>query len=252
MTISVLVHIEPTDASRTRLELAARLAQRLDAVLIGVAAGQPMPPVVDAYDGVPLAADIEAEDERVRTELKDSATAFSNCSAVSGLQTEWRSAIGLPAEVVVRESRAADMIILGRDPDRLGIYRSADPGDVLMRAGRPVLVVPAGTSSLAAKHVIVSWKDTREARRACHDALPLLQAADRVFVIEVVDEPEIAAAKGRVADVVAFLGCHGVNAKAESRLSSERSIADQLIGMAQDRGADLIVAGAYGHTRLRE
>lgn len=186
---------------------------------------------------------MEAEDERIRIELKNSATVFRNCATANGLQTEWRSAIGLPAEVLARESRAADIIILGRDSGTLGIYRSADPGDVLMRAGRPVLVVPAGTTNLAAKHIIVSWKDTREARRASHDALPLLQAADLVSVVEVVDESEVEAARTRVMDVVAFLGRHGITAKAEPCLDSERSIADALILVAEQRGADLIVAG---------
>jgi nucleotide-binding universal stress UspA family protein len=252
MLTSILVHIEPADLSRGRLECAAQLARRFNAKLIGVAAGQPRAPMVDSYGGVVIAVDMDAEEERIRTEFRNSEASFRNSPAINGLQIEWRSVMGLPEDVLVRESRAADVIVLGRDPARLGFFRSADPGDVLMRAGRPVLVIPEGVRGLDAKHIVVGWTDTRESRRACLDALPLLQAADVVSVIEVVDQSEIEAAKARVTDVAMFLGRHDVNAEAEPCSRAERSVADALILAAEQRGADLIVAGAYGHTRLRE
>lgn len=252
MLTSILVHIEPAGISRSRLECAAQLARRFNARLIGIAAGQPRAPMVDSYGGVAIAVDMEAEEEGIRTEFRNSEASFRNSPAVNGLQIEWRSVIGFPEDVLERESRAADIIVLGRDPARLGVFRSADPGDVLMRAGRPVLVVPEGARSLEAKHIVVAWTDTREARRACLDALPLLQAADAVSVIEVVDQSDIETAKARVTDVATFLGRHGVKAKAEPCVCAERSVADALILAAEQRGADLIVAGAYGHTRLRE
>ena len=252
MLTSILVHIEPADISRSRLECAAQVARRFDAKLIGLAASQLREPVVDSYGGVAMAVDMEAEGERIRTEFQNAENAFRNSPAVDGLQIEWRSAIGLPAEVVVRESRAADIVVLGGSPSLLGPYRSVDPGDVLMRAGRPVLVLPDGAKKLDAKHIVVGWKDTREARRACLDALPVLRAADLVSIVEVVDQSEIEAAKARVTDVATFLGRHDVQAEAEPCVRAERSVADALILAADQRGADLIVAGAYGHTRLRE
>jgi nucleotide-binding universal stress UspA family protein len=252
MLTSILVHIEPADLSRGRLECAAQLARRFNAKLIGVAAGQPRAPMVDSYGGVVIAVDMDAEEERIRTEFRNSEASFRNSPAINGLQIEWRSVMGLPEDVLVRESRAADIIVLGRDPARLGFFRSADPGDVLMRAGRPVLVIPEGVRGLDAKHIVVGWTDTRESRRACLDALPLLQAADVVSVIEVVDQSEIEAAKAGVTDVAMFLGRHDVNAEAQPCSCAERSVADALILAAEQRGADLIVAGAYGHSRLRE
>ncbi|MDH2399275.1 universal stress protein [Bradyrhizobium sp. SSUT18] len=252
MLTSILVHIEPDHISRNRLECAAQVARRFNAKLIGVAAAQLRAPLVDNYGGVAIAVEMEAEEERIRTGFKNSEASFRNSPAVDGLQIEWRSMFGLPEDVVVRESRAADVIVLGRAPAQLGVFSLMDLGDVLMHAGRPVLVVPDGTRSLDAKRIVVGWKDTREARRACHDALPLLQKADLVSVVEVVDESEIEAAKARVTDVAAFLGRHDVRADAEPRVRAERSVADALMLAAEQRDADLIVAGAYGHTRLRE
>ncbi|MCK1713078.1 MULTISPECIES: universal stress protein [unclassified Bradyrhizobium] len=252
MLTSILVHIEPDHISHSRLECAAQVARRFNAKLIGVAAAQLRAPVVDNYGGVALAVEMEAEEERIRTGFKNSEASFRNSPAVNGLQTEWRSVFGLPEEVLVRESRAADVIVLGRAPAQLGVFSLTDLGDVLMHAGRPVLVVPDGTRNLDAKRIVIGWKDTREARRACLDALPLLQKADLVSVVEVVDESEIEAAKARVTDVAAFLGRHDVRANAEPRVRAERSVAHALMLAAEQRDADLIVAGAYGHTRLRE
>jgi nucleotide-binding universal stress UspA family protein len=162
--------------------------------------------------------------------------------------------LDLPAEVLARESRAADLVIVGRDLERLrlGVYQSADPGDVLMRAGRPLLVVPPGLSRLEGKHIVVAWKDSREARRAVWDALPLLTRAEMVHVVEVTEEEDLDLGATRAADVVDYLSRHEVNARAEVRTKRERSVADELVLVAETLGADLIVAGGYGHARVRE
>ena len=79
---------------------------------------------------------------------------------------EWR---GIPDDansVVPREARAADLVIIGRKQDTRDLYYSLDPGITILRAGRPVLFVPDGMDSLEARHVVVAWKDTREARCA--------------------------------------------------------------------------------------
>jgi nucleotide-binding universal stress UspA family protein len=121
-----------------------------------------------------------------------------------------------------------------------------------MRAGRPLLVVPPGTGNLDTKHVTVAWKDTREARRAVWDALPFLKSAESVHVIEVAERDDLDAAVARTADVVAYLARHEVNARAEARTKREKSVADELILVSEQVGADLIVSGGYGHARLRE
>jgi nucleotide-binding universal stress UspA family protein len=250
---SILVHAGPGEASRARVELAARLAQRFQAILIGAAAGQPEPLFVDPYGGAAMAVEfLDAEEERIRAELKEAEDNFRTCPAARGLSTEWRGDIAPPAEFLARESRAADLIVLARDAAKLGRLGGVDPGDVLMRAGRPVLTVPDGTTALDVRHVLVAWKDTREARRALHDALPLMRAAESVLVIEIADETQSLAVAAHIGDVAGFLARHGVTAKAEHRLQGEGSIADALILAAEQHGADLIVSGGYGHARLRE
>jgi nucleotide-binding universal stress UspA family protein len=115
-----------------------------------------------------------------------------------------------------------------------------------------MLVVPPEVDRLTLGSVVVGWKDTREARRAVVDALPLLQKAKEVTVVEMIaNDGDRAAASRRVADVAAWLGRHQVDAS--HMVPNHRGDAvEQLIRHASDIEADIIVAGAYGHTRMRE
>jgi nucleotide-binding universal stress UspA family protein len=99
--------------------------------------------------------------------------------------------------------------------------------------------------------VLVGWKDTCETRRAIADALPSLKEAGHIDVVEIAAAGQIAAAQARVTDVVGWLKCHGIVAEPMA-LTSTGNDARQLDTIAQERGVDLMVAGAYGHSRLRE
>jgi nucleotide-binding universal stress UspA family protein len=252
-----LVHVEAgSTSSDARLDLAASLARRFGAVLIGVAAGAVRPPPVDDFGGPALVGEMMAAEEgQIHADLKAAEQSFRKHPGAQGLTTEWRSAVDLPVEMLARESRSADLVIVGRDLERLraGTYRSADPGDVIMAAGRPVLVVPPIVNSLSARHILVAWKDAREARRAAWDALPFLRAADSVHLVEMTGELDLEAARRRVGDVVRHLERHQIKAQGEVRTHQrEASAADEIILVADQDGADLIVAGGYGHARLRE
>jgi nucleotide-binding universal stress UspA family protein len=253
---SILVHVESdSTSSDARLNLAVSLASRFHAVLIGVAAEAVQPPPADGMGGALLVGDIiVAEEEQIHADLDAAERMFRSHPGVQDLETDWRSAIGMPVEMLARESRSADLIVIGRDLDRLsaGSYRTVDPGELVMAAGRPVLVVPPGAETLSARHVIVGWKDAREARRALWDASPFLREAEEVHVIELAAEADLDAATDRVTDVVRHLERHAVKAHGEVRTQREASAAGELILVAEQHGADLIVAGAYGHTRLRE
>jgi len=128
----------------------------------------------------------------------------------------------------------------------------ASPKDLVMQAGRPLLVVPDTANWLDLRSVLVAWKDTTEARRAIADSLPLLRKAKYVTVAEIVEAGDSRpAAVLRVRDVVAWLERHGV---AATELVPEKhgAATDQLDGIAADVGAGVVVAGAYGHSRFRE
>ena len=145
---SLLVHVETeSTASDARVTLAVDLARRFGAALIGVAAEAPQPPPGDAYGGLAFIGDVFEEEERqIRLDLEAARNRFEALTHATELELEWRSSIDNPAQTLSREARSADLILVGRDLSRLrvaGVYRSADPGDLLMEAGRPLLV---GTS----------------------------------------------------------------------------------------------------------
>jgi nucleotide-binding universal stress UspA family protein len=112
--------------------------------------------------------------------------------------------------------------------------------------------VPDGIGSLRAKHVVIGWKDTREARRAVQDALPFLHEADSVAIVEIYESDGVDAAQDHIDDVANYLGRHRIKAGPKITLRRKGSDATQLIRVAQDAGADLLVTGAYGHSRLGE
>jgi nucleotide-binding universal stress UspA family protein len=122
-----------------------------------------------------------------------------------------------------------------------------------MAAGRPVLIVPPEISrSPVGRPAVIAWKDCREAQRAVTAALPLLVASSRVDIIEVCTAEQADEARRRVEDVAAFLGRHGIVASAQTVKGDGGPRSDQIIAFAKDEGAGMIVAGGYGHARLRE
>ena len=163
-----------------------------------------------------------------------------------------RSAADIPVVFVAAQARAADIAIIARGHLRTDPYYALDPGAALLTMGRPVLTVPPGIEALQAQRIVIAWKDTREARRAVREALPLLREAREVFVIEASDDASESQAQKHVDDVAGYLVRHHVIVAAKSVERIQTTAAAELIRAAQTRRADLIVAGAYGHCRLGE
>jgi nucleotide-binding universal stress UspA family protein len=160
--------------------------------------------------------------------------------------------LDFPNEVLTREARSADLVVVGRTKAAGSIYRALDPGGAILKLGRPTLVVPEGVSALRGEHVVIGWKDTREARRAVRDALPFLQRATRVTIVEACGPDDEKTAFGRLDDVARYLTYHRIEAGPKVMVQQKGSGASQLIRIAQDERADLLVTGAYGHSRLGE
>jgi nucleotide-binding universal stress UspA family protein len=167
-------------------------------------------------------------------------------------QVEWRPALELPYELVSREARAADLIIVGARHTGGNMQDLADPGVILLRAGRPVLVVPDTVAPLQLRRVVVALKDTRECRRAVRDALPFLQRAKEVLLVGIGEGEAESNAKRTLSDAAGYLLRHRVAAVHDVWRQARGPVAAELLRLVQDEGADLIVAGGYGHSRLGE
>jgi nucleotide-binding universal stress UspA family protein len=120
---------------------------------------------------------------------------------------------------------------------------------IVTAAGVPVLALPPDPPRDIGPVVLVAWKNSREAARAAHDALPLLRAAERV-VLCAVGEGEGTAAG--LEDAAAMLDRHGVPVRPERVGGTDAGAGEVLLAQAAAHRADLLVMGAYGHSRLRE
>jgi nucleotide-binding universal stress UspA family protein len=243
---SVMVAVDLDESARGRIRLAGHLADDFKARLIGVAAEMP------AYEAAPVGPTLGSSyclasvQEAVLNDLRIAHAAFDEAAAGRS-RVEWRSNLDFPMEFLARQSAAADLVVVGRG-DAGNPLLSVDPGDAVMRLGAPVLVVPPGIDRLDAQRVAVAWKTTREAHRALRDALPFLARASHVVVLAIDD----GAGAADTRDVVGFLQAHDVHASAVAKDARGSSTAEALVDAASEHAADLIVAGAYGHGRLRE
>lgn len=248
---TLLVHAEPGKAASARVEAAACLARDLGARLIGLGAETFEPaPTVDPFMSMAGGQWVSLVQENIEKNLLEAEAAFRRDAA--GADIEWRTANDYPHRALIGLARAADLIVVSRTSDA-GRMRSADPADVVMTAGRPVLMVPDGGSRhLRGERVVVAFKDTPECRRAISAALPFLQRASDVIVLAVEGPDAGEAAAVAAADVVANLKRHGVDARSQVSAIPPEGVTCEIEKVARLSGADLIVCGAYGHSRLRE
>ena len=247
---ALMVFIEPDATPEARVRLAAGLAARFGARMIGLSA-RPIP-IPLAADGMVIGVPTDADVKLMNAKLADRGNWFSRIAGGSGQKVEWRSALELANEMITREARSADLVVVGQTKRRASVYESLDVGGAILRMGRPTLVVPEGVASLRAEHVVIGWKDAREARRAVQDALPFLRDATRVTICEACGPGEEKSALGRLDDVARYLALHRIKSGPMVMVQKEGSGAAQLLEIAKSEKADLLVTGAYGHTRLGE
>jgi nucleotide-binding universal stress UspA family protein len=247
---AMMVHVDVERDCEQRIQVALGLADRFQAALIGIAGMAPRPALVAAgvvVYGEPTRHELEQRSVR----LDEMGKKFRD-QGQSLEQVEWRTALEFPYELVSREARAADLIIVGPRHPPSDLHDLIDPGVVLLRAGRPVLVVPDIIAPLALRRVIVAWKDTRECRRAVRDALPFLQQAKEVLLFAAGESEGQSQARTHLTDVTRYLARHQVSVTDEIWRHARGPIATELLNFASSEKADLVVAGGYGHSRLGE
>ncbi|HWA81720.1 MAG TPA: universal stress protein [Acetobacteraceae bacterium] len=256
----LMVLLDTSEQSARRLDLATALASRHGAYLRGVCLAEairPIDPLVLSAEAYTFGSGIQdfitkIRDERDR-QLAPIEAALEAHLTGAGLEGAFVLEEGAPIPAALREARLADLVIAGQtDPEDGPDRPTVNPvEEILLGAGRPLIVVPRyGSFPACGETVLVGWTETREATRAVHDALPILAAARAVTLLsigEAADEEEWPAA-----GMVEHLKRHDVPAKAAQTVTGGLSPADVLLNYAADIGADLIVVGGYGHSRLRE
>lgn len=251
----LLVQIDGSKACTARIDAALELAARFDAHLTALyLIPEIMLPIgVEGYVGGDIQAGIEQQ-ERERAEAV--VEAFRRAAGSSDVDYDTRIDRGAVSEFAERldlHSRYADLLIVGQ-PDEAGDDAAAEPGDVVLSASAPVLVVPfIGMKAGFGKHPMIAWNASRESARAVRNAMPFLERADAVDVVT------FHAREGRLghgelpgADIALHLARHGIKVDVQHLEGGDIDVGNAMLSHAADRGSDLLVMGCYGHSRLRE
>ena len=251
---TILLHLDTDKRVAERIELALALADTFDSHLVGLfALSAPHIPSYALAEAGPVVVEVEA---RHRAEAARSAEAmFKSATARHGRSAEWRATPRDALAAATLSARYADLVVIGQhEPGNSSGVTPAFGEELVLSAGRPVLLVPyAGHFAQIGRRVLVAWNAGQEAARAVSDALPLLARASTVQVVAF-NPAEGGADHGDIpgADIGLVLARHGVKVSVAQQQSEEVDIGNQLLSRAADIEADLIVMGAYGHSRMRE
>ena len=259
---TILTPVEASRQTAAHVAAAARLARCLDARLIGLHVPPIRAVIPELRHGYAPRIMTRVEDRGEHAAV-DAEAEFR--SATHGVvDATWEVDGGGEGEdsltAVCRRARTADLAVVAQ----IGAEETLDdapgklPERLVMESGHPVVVLPqAGQFASIGQRVLVAWNESREAARAMLDALPLLTRAERVWVLTVDDQGRFRRAgdnrpADRAAHAVAQLAAHGIRADALSDVAGGLRTGQILLSRAADLSADLMVLGAYGHSRLRE
>ncbi len=254
---TIVVHLDASTQRAQRLEVAFELAEKFDAHLVGLYA--PGPSVIPSYALAEIGpAVIELDGRNRKLAAQAAQERFREVSARHrAVKCEWRSSNGDAITAACLSARYADLVIAGQPQPQdteTGGMPAGFAADLILSARRPVLFVPyAGRFPLVGQRVLVAWNASPEAARALSEAMPILSGASHVEVIAF-DPDGLGADHGDVpgADIGLFVARHGIKVTVHQQTGTGLNVGLQLLSHAADYAADLIVMGAYGHSRLRE
>jgi len=254
---SILVHVDGSPRSAARLALARRCAAEMDSQLEAVLA------VAPSLADMPVAYGAGAEAASMMLQLdvdrrRRARETFRAEAQRPGRPMRWSE---LDHEVtlnaVVERALYADLLVLGQydphDTEAWGVGVDFVP-TLIADSGRPALVLPyagefGGDDAPLGREVLIAWKPCREAARAVTAALPWLRSARQIHVLSAgIDGAPI----DSFDELRAFLHRHGVIAPLQTHRAPGHAVGENLLSLAADVGADLLVMGCYGHSRTRE
>lgn len=253
----IAVHLGADDGCERRIEVAIKLAQEHQAELVGV---YPIDVnVQQGFSGTALPREItQMIRERLLSDREEIKQKFLDATKEAGVTAHWRTPKGSLDEVLALHARYARVLIMSKsdDPQSTASPITTNlPETVIMAAGRPVLMVPAvGAINTIGDRVLFCWDKKREAARAFADAAPLLQKAKELVVLAIDEDTESLREQdiqeNDFSDLCTALGYPAP--KVLLRSSKGVGVGNVILNTATDYGSDLIVMGAYGHSRMRQ
>lgn len=263
----ILVHVDSSNAGKTRLHLAADLAARhsarLTALYVREYSIDQLHRLRSAELGLASGKQTDALRRSIETELETDAhvlrSLLAHLQQDCAIDTEWRTVAGHASKAVPQHSRYADLTIVGQDP-----YEDTDlPDDysfaetMIFTTGRPLLVIPAQSASdqtpaTLGRSIAIAWNGSRPAARALSDALPLIEQADQTTLLVAQADQLTHPDRPAPASILDHVGRHTPHARYHALDTDGARVGDALQTAALEAGADLLVAGVYGRARLWE
>ena len=244
---TIVVDLADDSGLEPRLQVARKLVERFDAVLIGLHVM--LPPFIPASYGEAAAyvgTDLIEAQRAANQEARDRVQAVFRNLCGEGAKTIWQEVEGYRDDLLAEAAKTADLVLASRA--KPGSTEAADVLDQLVTTtGVPVLALPAEVSVDVGQTVLVAWNGSREAARAAHDALPFLHKAERIVLCAVGEN-----AATSLEAAAAMLQRHGLVVHSQPVSEPDANAGEVLLAQAVGQGADLLVMGAYGHARLRE
>ncbi len=253
---NLLLHLDHSKGCRNRLEIAFGLARDFEAKILGlfVVPDYVVPSYVEAQISVDLITDVT---EKAIARAEETLVDYRKLAEKAGVEMDAQVVEGQVIPILREHTKYTDLLLLGQDqpddPDNAS-YGLADA--LLFEGACACVVVPhSGKLAVPGKRILVTWNASRESARALHEAMPFLHRAEEVVVLS--SEPdgadsEIARGHPHAQELANFLESHGIESTSSGIADVDMSTSDAILGQAADMKADLIVMGAYGHTRLRE
>lgn len=255
MTIkNLLIHFAPDNRNDACLNAGASIAANFESHVVGLFTFPPPTPLVPGYElgSAAIATAINEELEAAAKTCAEWKSKFESRLSEAGTSCEWHEDRNDPRKAMVTHAHYADLAIVAQPEHGFPLSAVAPgwPADIITASGCPVLVIPyAGDFATVGKRALVAWNASKEATRAVRDSLPLLARSEKTFVFSV-NPPEADHIPG--AEMSHFLARHGVNVEARHTVAYDIDAADAILNAVSDVSADLLVMGAYGHSRMRE
>jgi nucleotide-binding universal stress UspA family protein len=205
-----------------------------------------VPVIGEGMSGAMVEQMMSAMAQTVETRAARARAAYQEVCAGSGLQAVWRESTGRETDIVANAGRLVDLIVIGKPDAETETPLAATLDAALFDTGRPVLVAPAAAD--IGNRIVIAWNGSAQVARVVAAALPFLRMAEQVTVVTVGEIGRSASA----AELVAYLGQHGVKAAHEPLKVEHATTGATLLSYAGRTQTDLLVMGAYGHSRLRE
>ncbi|MHA1165912.1 MAG: universal stress protein [Alphaproteobacteria bacterium] len=251
---TIVAYLARPDGVADVMNVALPLAEKFGAHLVGIHVSSGVPVIGTIGAQVPPDI-IEQYVQHMREDAEAIKSAFSKAVEGAQVQSEWRQTeikvVGTDIlHTISEQTRCADIVVMGQSDteQRVGELTA----DIIIAAGRPVIVVPKNctATSLTGK-IVIAWDGSREATRAAFDSLPLLKEAQSVFVVTIQKDDDKDSITSGCGELALSLARHDVKAEAVT-LESDTSAGETLTKYVSKNDCDLIVMGCYGHSRLRE